>query len=345
MDKNNTIQLLNNIGYSQLLKSYINRILGENENNHKPIYLEMTYYSHMSGGNSNEIINKICYKQNNNSGISDIGKTITFLFNTKQNNKKHTDCNFYKAGTYTAVYIVNKPNNNEDFIMRVTERPSLDIEKYKKDIDLEIKENMPDYLYYGPFLVKDKQFYYSIGQKYNTIDDLIKESFDKRKIFFHNLLKLLSKLQNKTYLINDFKPDNIAYDKRYNPIIIDYDPKTIDTKTDILGPQTFYCFRETRYKDTKQTIDGFVYFIFKLFFIDAFTKIPVMYNPQTRCHEMNTPRKMRDKIKTIKANNDVPLDFFGFLKNIIIDDTYSGLFGNDAIVPTYQDILNKFELL
>ena len=70
-----------------------------------------------------------------------------------------------------------------------------------------------------------------------------------------------------------------------------------------------------------------------------------MYNPQTRCHKMNTPWKMRETIKKIQANNDVPLDFFGFLKNIIIDDTYSGLFGNDDIVPTYQDILNKFELL
>ena len=38
MDKNNITYLLNNIGYSQILKLYINRILNENENDHKPTW-------------------------------------------------------------------------------------------------------------------------------------------------------------------------------------------------------------------------------------------------------------------------------------------------------------------
>jgi len=342
MDKNNITYLLNNIGYLQILKSHINRILSENENDHKPIYMEMIFHSQMGGVlQASQIIKNICYKRINNSGFSDAKKEITFFLNKTQNsNKDNINCNFYKAGALTAVYIVNKPNDDEDFIMRVTDEQTVDINKYNFDINLGIKENIPNYLYYGPFKVGYERYNYSIGQKYNIIDDLRIETFDKRKLFFHNVLKLLSKLQNKNYFINDFKPANIAYDKKYNPILIDYDPKTVDNKTDF-RVQTFLCYKHPRYAGTKQTVDGFVFIIFKLFFIDAFEQYPFMYDPPTRCHEIGNDKGMRNKIETLKAMIDVPLDFFEFLKNIIIDNKFNGLFGNN--VPTYQDILDKFE--
>jgi len=302
---------------------------------HNPKQIDLTLKKIFSGGYSSIVINEIC-NTTNSKIISDDG-TVEFIFNDAKNiSLEENKCNYFKAGSFTAVYVVRKPNDNVDLILRITtieENILFDIKTYNDNIKIGIKNNLPDYLYCGILTVNNKKYNYSIVKTYKVISDFVYETLANRKLFFKKLLELLAMLENKNYFINDFKPDNIGYDDTFNPIIIDYDAKTITRERE--GPQTFWC-NVTKYPGTKLMIDGFVAFIFALFFNDPFWDEPWNVNG---CHSMYICGIIEAK-KNLHKNPEVDQEYFDFLKDLIITNSTKGLLSNNP--PTFNEVLNIY---
>lgn len=271
--------------------------------------------------------------------------------------KKIDKCDYYKKGSNTAVYIVKKNNIGEDLILRITINPNFEISKYRHDINLNIKNNLPDYLYYGIINVPKKiKYHYSICKKYHVMNDMIKDdydyttniynytiiiSFNDRWIFFQNLLKLLMHLELKDYLINDFKLDNIGYDDNYNPIIIDYDQDTINKE---IKTMTYQChiIYNTTYVKSKSTLIGFTFFIFKLFFDKEFNTWQWIQDKKikNRSHYCFNFNNFPNIFKLVGKKLDVPDKNFHILKNIIQYEVNRNYGIVSKYPQTYQEIYN-----
>lgn len=343
---------------------------------HNPTQLDLIYMGPIKGGSSTDTIVDLC----NTVGdlLEDPTHKYTFTFVDDQNKQildgyhyKPLNCHYYNKGTNTAVYIIRQSGNPEDLVFRVTGHPesgttldaiSFDINTYEDNKNLGITQNLTDFLYYGtltgtsrrPYYTNPFKHNYAIVKKYGVIQDLQTKGYMYRKLFFKKLIQLLITLEKQDYLINDFKPDNIGFDKDYNPIIIDYDATTISKL--IQGPQTFHTNLITYgtkqpFLKTKQTIDGFVAFIFILFFADyekTFLAYPWMLPSQISYteikHHATNPKVIYDAIGTVQKLNDVPDDDFTLLKQMIISSpkpyVYEGLDSENP--PTYEQLYNNF---
>lgn len=324
-----------------------------NELSHNPKNIDLTFVKNTKTGGGEETepayitISEICYHNTDNSALINNQEGIQFNFIKDKNvniiKKDSINCNFYNRGAMTAIYLVNKKDNLlEHLILRVTKIPNLDLQKYNEDKGLDIIENLPDYLYYGKlFFENDKReqltYHYSIVKKYRVIENLVKEPFETKKIFFEKLLKLLVNLEGKDYLINDLKPENIGYDKDFNPIIIDYDEGTVSKN--IKGAQMFWCYHKFPqiYSGVKNQIDGFISFIFYLFFEDTYWKEP--WWSDNRCHH-NDVAFIKSSVEKLKKKPSTPDNYFTFFKYMILNHNGEGLFANDPNkIPSFKQIL------
>ena len=308
---------------------------------HNPINMDFTLHKLMVGGNSIDVINGIC--NTNNSKIIADNKSIEFIFDDDKNTALiGENCNYFKAGSYTAVYVIKEPNNDVNLLLRLTTIDSgimFETDAYNDNKKLDITKNLPDYLYYGILNVGEKKYNYAIVKIYKVMDDMLLENINNRKLFFRKLLQLLMKLESKNYLINDLKPDNIGYDVEFNPVIIDYDSKTITQE--IGNTQSFWCPRYL-YDGPKQMIDGFIAFIFLLFFKSPFLVEPWFVNA---CHSRFICGIMEAK-NELESLEDVDFEYFDFLKNLIITDEKRRMLSYN--IPTFAEILkiynNKYPL-
>ena len=335
MNNNNTHIKQSSINTGKTSKD-ANNILNTNEiMAHNPTKIDLMYKKIISGGTSGVVIDGIC--DTTNAKIFSKDMSVEYKFNdTKNVSLLFGTCNYFKAGSYTAVYIVNKPNDSTDYILRVTTIDSdilFDIKTYNENKKLGIRNNLPDYLYYGILTANDIKYNYSIVRIYKVIDDLKNESIDNRKLFFKKLLELLALLESKGHLINDLKPDNLGYDDKFNPVIIDYDATTVSKI--VADVQTFWCSKIT-YTGSKQMIDGVVSFIFALFFDGVFWTEPWHVEG---CHSRYTCGIIEAKNELIKKP-DVDQEYFDFLKNLIIIDSEKGMWSNNP--PTFNEILQLY---
>ena len=313
------------------------------------------YKKNMIGSGVYEIVIDICYNKEILTKL--IGKydskTITFIMNPNVRYLHYSPigntakkCYIHKRGSFTLVYVINKENYPEDLILRITEEDTFDVNKYKQDIILNIKDNLPEYLYFGDFIVDNsgKKYFYSICRKYKVMDDMCKikviagksesttlETFGNRWIFFNKLINFLVILETKNFLVNDLKMDNVGYDEKFNPVVIDYNFTTISQIISEIN--THKCYKvNNKYNGTKHTISGFMTFIFALFFKSAYPNA-ITYIGKYQCLDFNY---ISGHLKNEQGQADVNKKYIDFLKMIILDNNGNGLIGKN--IPTYKQI-------
>jgi hypothetical protein len=157
----------------------------------------------------------------------------------------------YNKGTYTGIYIIKKNNEPTEYIMRIVSHdPEHYLETDKSKLEfLNFKEYMIKVYYYGSinFKYKDVQknnkdvedndytvlpnqkdyhFDYIITKKYNS--DYYKGLSNAEKFnLLIKIVKMLEKFRKYNRILTDLKWTNIALDENNNPILIDYDDKSI----------------------------------------------------------------------------------------------------------------------
>ena len=327
-----------------------------------PINIDLYYTSQQSmyGGLSDGIIQQICYKnfldgyfsgQHSKYGI------IRFIVSKSNSTKVLNNCNYYNKGTYTAVYVIKNaidtpymPEKNNYLIIRITEEDSFKPVKYAKE-KKKFNKYIPKYYFYGKLnrtgLIK--QYYYAIVHKYNDMETLLLQPIDNRKLFFKNLLIMLSYFESEKYIVNDFKFHNIAYDDNFVPIIIDYEDVTISPYSEYnKSPQTYQCNKRYKnYEGSKMMSSGLVGIIIKLFFTSIDPYAPPLFT-KDRCHDVTNMTDIFKNIHVImKPQPDVTdKDFINFLKNSIINVNYDGLLADvNKKVPNMNELLMNFNLL
>jgi len=160
----------------------------------------------------------------------------------------------YNKGTYTGIYIITKNNESTEYIMRIVlHDPIHYLETDKSKLEyLNFKEYMIKIHYYGSinFKYKDVQknykgaeyrenndytvspnqidysFDYTITEKYNTDYYSGLSNVEKFNLFI-KIVKMLEKFRKYNRFLSDLKWNNIGLDENNNPILIDYDDKTI----------------------------------------------------------------------------------------------------------------------
>jgi len=322
-----------------------------------PILVDLTYYpnSNIQNGGSIELyIIELCMNLNNNPYIEGIhnDKNIKFTFSEDNKKKIIQKCLVYAYGSYTAVYIINDETNNE-FVLKLP--VIFDVDKYIEDQNLGFIDNLPTFYYYGNLhyykISKGKQIKaikpirYAICKRYPDIITLRKLDFNKRIIFFGNLINLLYKIEGLNKYINDLKPANMSYDVNFNPIIIDYDKTTIYNTTKDIPNSYAYCYENHKSKFTEKKImlDGFSLFIF-LLFIDK-PSYPDSFNESIwHLHRSIDVKKCIvniDNLRELQKEESVPDIFFKFIKEILIDSDNKGLYGDKEIM--FNEIKEKFD--
>jgi hypothetical protein len=166
----------------------------------------------------------------------------------------------YNKGTYTGIYIIKKNNEPTEYIMRIVSHDPehyLETEKSKLEY-LNFKEYMIKIHFYGSinFKYKDVQknnidienndytvssnqkdysFDYIITKEYNTKYNHGLPNVEKFNLFI-KVVKMLEKFRKYNRFLTDLKWINIGLDENNNPILIDYDDKSI---LEII-PENFY---------------------------------------------------------------------------------------------------------
>lgn len=204
--------------------------------------------SNIKGGKSINIypyINKV-FNANNRKNLNLFSKVNPDIKYVIQNiDKKDSPESFLHppllaAGTFTAIYIVNKKDStdNLDYILRLTEIENdsnthfWDSEKTKVEILNFIEYIIPIYNYGNlsfNFDSKDYKFHYVVTKKYKSWDHINKFDLNNKQKFdfLINIIKMLDYLYKKNYFHADFKIQNISLDENLTPIFIDYDSETL----------------------------------------------------------------------------------------------------------------------
>jgi len=160
----------------------------------------------------------------------------------------------YNKGTYTGIYIITKNSEPTEYIMRILSHDPthyLGTDKSKLEY-LNFKEYMIKIYYYGSIKFKyndvqknnkgiqynednnynvkpnqtDYNFDYIITKEYNTNYYSGLSNVEKFNLFI-KVVKMLEKFRKYNRFLADLKWNNIGLDENNNPILIDYDDKSI----------------------------------------------------------------------------------------------------------------------
>jgi len=168
-----------------------------------------------------------------------------FKFNTMLSEKDNIP--LFKSGTFTSFYIINKYNNNKDYILRCYTmndlKHILDGKKIKEEYKSYDKYLIKIYYYGHIFLEQKNQWEYIITDKYyRAYEDREKLNNKNKFRYLKNIVILLDELYKKNLYINDLKITNIGWKNNYDliPIMIDYDEFTLLNFNDCIYEKSTY---------------------------------------------------------------------------------------------------------
>lgn len=244
-----------------------------------PKNITLTNMEQIGGADSDELLRDLCnenitngavlYDKSNNTNLQ-----VTIKDKVKNKTSYNDSCNYYAKGSFTVVYIVSINDDPNEYILRVNYTDNnFGYDKYIKDAKLGIKKYLPKYLYYGELHLEagldfgEKKVAYTIGRKYNRVEQASFNSIVDKITFINNLIDFLTVIEDSEpknkWIINDLKSSNIAIGDNFTPIIVDYDATTIDTK---VHTHSFTIYKDEKYKGSKSMADGFVEIFIKVFF-------------------------------------------------------------------------------
>jgi hypothetical protein len=167
--------------------------------------------------------------------------STVFEFNDTLNKQISGKSRYLGAGSFTAVFAVDKIKSseqmipNDSLIIRMID-PNKNLDKYlhkwKEDSQV-LPKNIPK-IYLSGRIFKDKTVVavYTLVKKYSDISQIDKLDMNNKEILLQKLLEVLKTLQLKNYTYRDLTPPNIGYEEDHlgnidNVIVLDHDRRTI----------------------------------------------------------------------------------------------------------------------
>lgn len=239
----------------------------------------------------------VLYDKYNNTNLQ-----VTIKDKLNSAKTKNNKCNYYAKGSLTVVYIVTINDDPNDYVLRVNYTDNkFGYDKYVRDAKLGIKKYLPKYLYYGELHFDGQGAVYTIGRKYNRVEEASFKSIVDKITFINNLIDFLTVIEDlepkNEWIINDLKSSNIAIRDDFMPIIVDYDATTINTK---VHTHSFTIYKDEKYKGSKSMADGFVEIFIKVFFgEDLFLLSAIFHN--VKDNKNNIERYHKNNYKEIRA--------------------------------------------
>lgn len=297
-----------------------------------------------------------------------------FKVDIKNNHKKENNSHYYAAGVYSGVYLITPENDLDNeykkgdmLILKIHHMDNSVYSNYVNDSNIEYSSScfkIPKVYFHGKLLFTNSKgiiisyYYYSILKKYKIFDEIKILPFQSKLDYIINLVCLVKNVVNQKKIINDFKPDNIGADEKNNPVLLDYDSKTIN---DTITYVNTFCGLYVKEKNKKTNYSGIIqfnkhpYFIkkhfmtFSLFYVIyemIFKPKPGFYKYILYSYDFEYNYLQYDK-KTIFDNiqnelkneniivyQDIPSEFINLFINIFINGTYNLLDNNhEKIIP------------